>query len=136
MTTEETKQYHISDILSVTTGILVSTRHVEGVYDILNYMTGDDLYIHQLPRAMEECAPYLLREHQWLADVDASTVNSETWEAWLREQIAEHGEWHLVRPIHLEDHAVRDPIEELQEMVGDKPVVVLSDQVLRDIQDC
>lgn len=47
--------FHISDILSVTTGRLVSYRHIDGVYAILNFMTGDSLFTHQLPRASREC---------------------------------------------------------------------------------
>jgi len=53
------RKFHISDILTVTTGKMVSVHNVEGLYDILNYMTEDNLYTHQLPRAMEECEPYL-----------------------------------------------------------------------------
>lgn len=53
------KHFHISDVLTITTGRLVSTRHMEGVYEILNYMTGDNLFTHQLPRAGKECAPVL-----------------------------------------------------------------------------
>ena len=41
-----TKTFHISDILSVTTEVLLSTRRMEGVHD--NWMTGDDLFTHQL----------------------------------------------------------------------------------------
>ena len=54
-----TRNFHLSDILSITTGRLVSTRHMEGVYEILNWMTQDDLFTHQLGRASEECAPIL-----------------------------------------------------------------------------
>lgn len=53
------KLFHISDILSITTGRLVSNRHIEGVYDILNFLTGDNLFTHQLPRASRECEPWL-----------------------------------------------------------------------------
>jgi len=53
------KTFHISDILSITTGGLVSDRHMDGVYDILNFLTGDELLTHQLPRAMRECEPWL-----------------------------------------------------------------------------
>lgn len=34
------RQFHISDILTITSGRLVSSRHMDGIYDILNYMTG------------------------------------------------------------------------------------------------
>lgn len=53
------KLFHISDVLSVTTGRLVSSRHMDGIYEILNFLTGDNLFTHQLPRAMEECRPWL-----------------------------------------------------------------------------
>ena len=57
------KQFHLGDVLSVTSDFLLSPRKIDGVYDILNYMTGDDLYTHQLPRASKECKPWLLRKH-------------------------------------------------------------------------
>ncbi len=53
------KLFNISDVLSITTGRLVSSRHVAGIYDILNYLTNDNLFTHQLPRAMRECEPWL-----------------------------------------------------------------------------
>lgn len=53
------KDFHIGDILSITTGRLVSLNHIGGVYDILNFMTNDDLSIVQLLRAADECRPYL-----------------------------------------------------------------------------
>lgn len=36
-----TRDFELGDILSITTGALVSRRHIDGVYDILNWMTGD-----------------------------------------------------------------------------------------------
>ena len=51
--------FHISDVLSVTTERLVSSRHMDGIYEILNFLTGDNLFTHQLPRAMDECRPWL-----------------------------------------------------------------------------
>lgn len=53
------KLFHISDVISITTGRLVSSRHIDGVYDVLNFLTGDDLHTHQLPRASNECLPWL-----------------------------------------------------------------------------
>ena len=53
------KEFHISDVLSVTTPYLLSTRHIDGVYDILNFLCKDNLYTHQLPRASREVEPWL-----------------------------------------------------------------------------
>lgn len=55
----KTKEFCVSDVLTITTGKLLSKRHVEGVYEILNYLSGDNLYTHQLGRGMEAYAPYL-----------------------------------------------------------------------------
>ena len=57
MTTK--RDFHISDILSVTTGRLVSTRHMNGVYEVLNFLHQDNLFTHQLPRASREAEPWL-----------------------------------------------------------------------------
>ena len=121
------KQFHLGDILSITTGRLVSPRHIEGVYDILNYMTGDSLFTHQLPRASEECRPYLLMEMPWLKEIDDNAVSGENWEQWLREQVSKYGEMHEVRPIHPEDHENIDPIDELKWMGVDESRIIAVD---------
>lgn len=54
------RAFHLGDILSITSGYLLSPRHMDGVYDILNFLTGDELLIHQLPRAAEAAGPFLL----------------------------------------------------------------------------
>lgn len=36
------RNFDLSDILSVTTGALVSSRHMDGIYDIMGYVTGDE----------------------------------------------------------------------------------------------
>jgi hypothetical protein len=38
-----TRPFHLGDVLTITTGRLVSPRHMDGVYDVLNFMTGDNL---------------------------------------------------------------------------------------------
>lgn len=37
------KPFNIADVLSITTGRLVSWQGIGGVYTILNHMTGDNL---------------------------------------------------------------------------------------------
>jgi hypothetical protein len=57
----EIKEFHIGTVLSITHDALLSPDHIDGVYSILNHMTGDNLFTHQLPRAGEICKPALLR---------------------------------------------------------------------------
>ncbi|NIN36609.1 MAG: hypothetical protein GTO60_16560 [Gammaproteobacteria bacterium] len=72
---EVPKQFHIGDILSITTDRLVSplsegrTHPMDGVYAILNYMVGDSLYTSQLPHVRGQCAPYLIGLYPWAEHV-------------------------------------------------------------------
>lgn len=119
------RQFHIGDVLSITTDRLVSPRHIEGVYDILNFMTGDSLFTHQLPRAQRECRPHLLKQHPQLAEVDDSTVTPETWKAWLDEQVQRFGETLPIAPIPAGAHEFIDPISELAEKVHPSKIITI-----------
>lgn len=125
------RKFHLGDILSIITGRLLSPRHMEGVYDILSFMTGEELYTHQLGRAKEECAPYLLTEMPWLRQIDPTGVTPDNWKEWLDQQVQKYGEWHDVLPIHPDDHEIIDPIEELKRMGIDESRIItigLTDQ--------
>lgn len=63
------RKFHLGDVLSVTTGHLVSPRHMDGVYDILNYMMGLDLFTHQLPLAADICKSDILYQFPELSNV-------------------------------------------------------------------
>lgn len=119
------RAFHIGDILSITGDKLVSPRLIEGVYDILTFMTGDTLFTHQLPRAMRECRPYLLQQHPQLATVDESSVTSENWRTWLDEQIVKLGETLLVEPLPPDAHEFIDPLSELAEKVHPDNIIVV-----------
>lgn len=119
----ENRSFHLGDILSITTGRLVSPRHIDGVYDILNYMTDDNLFTHQLPRASDECKPHILAQHPELEEIDASGVNGENWKQWLEEQVAKYGEQLEIKPLVSGIHKIKDPVEEAEEMVGPDKVI-------------
>lgn len=118
------KQFALGTVLSITQDRLLCD--FGEVYSILNYMTGDSLFTHQLPRAMRECRPWLLRQHPQLADVDTSTVNRENWKEQLAAFETIHGAALAVSPIPADDHARKDPVAELVEMVGEDRVIAIS----------
>lgn len=123
--TAPTKDFHLGDILSITTSHLVSPRHIDGVYDILGWMTGEPLWTHQLPRASRECQPFLLQQHPDLTAVKfPEGLEGEAGvAAWLAEQVAVYGEMRPVAPLASEDHTSIDPISELKMMRPDMPVI-------------
>jgi hypothetical protein len=128
-----TRTFHLGDILSITTGCLVSPRHMDGVCDILNWMTGDSLFTHQLPRACDECSGPLLAQHPDLAVIvppesfgDGTKDSAEeAVNRWLAEQVAIYGETREVAPLGDDDHTRIDPLTELRMIKPDAEVVVI-----------
>jgi hypothetical protein len=134
-----TKEFHLGDILSITTERLVSPRHIGGVYDILNWLTGENLFTHQLPRASRECAGPLLAQHPDLAAVtvpdrfgDGSRESAKlAVETWLAGQVAVYGETREVEPLHPDDHTHIHPLAEIAIIAPRAqvmPVVVSSEE--------
>ena len=115
--------FDLGTVLSITTGKLLAD--LGNVYEILNWMTGDELFTHQLPRASKECAPYLLEKFPVLSTVDTSLVTPKIWETWLSDQKAIYGNEFHVPPIPNKAHEVRNPITELCEIVGEERVIVV-----------
>ena len=119
------RDFHIGDILSVTTGCLVSPRLIEGVCDILNFMTGESLYTHQLPRVCSEAGPAILRQHPALANVDTSAVDGDNWRTWLDARIAEFGETLPIERMTVDEHERIDPLSELAGKVSPDRIIVV-----------
>ena len=147
------KMFHISDVLSVTTGRLVSYRHMDGIYDVLNFLTGDNMFTHQLPRAMDECKPWLrstfptLMENspgmpERLSDMDrkikAVQQDREHIGVVIRDWVEELRlalglpEMLALYELGADMHTHIDPIEEARAMVGDDRVLTVNLDEPRD----
>jgi hypothetical protein len=108
------KRFALGTVLSVTTGRLLCP--VDDLYQILNYMTGDSLFTHQLPRAYEVCVRPLLAQFPQLADVQvpADLKGEDACRAWLTNQIGIYGDTFDVEPLESWRHV--DPLAELIQM--------------------
>jgi hypothetical protein len=117
---ETRRAFDLGTILTVTTGCLLSPKGMTGVYEILNWMTGDNLFTHQLPRASRECEQPLLDQHPDLAAIEIpawpESVDRATVEAWLAEQVARFGATRDVAPLAADDHTRIDPVTEMQQL--------------------
>ncbi len=116
------RAFDLGDILSVTTGILMSPRRIDGIYDILNFLTGDSLFTHQLPRACRQCRPEVLRQHPQLADVTLEAMGADDVGPTLARLKSQYGETLPLTP--LVAYEGMDPIEELMSMT-DKPIIAV-----------
>lgn len=120
-----TKTFHIGDILSVTTGKLVSLDHIGGVYNLLGHMVGEDLMTHQLPRVSDECTPSLLAQFPDLPTSAPEFVDEAHVWHWLEEQVQRFGSTRDVAPLASAEHTVIDPLDEIRMIRPDLPVVVI-----------
>lgn len=96
-TTSEARLFHLGDLLSVTTGVLVSPRYMDGVCDILGYLLTTQFDLDRLTEAMDLCRPFLLTEFPSLLEVRPVDVSFENWRGWLDEQVGVFGEWQEVQ---------------------------------------
>ncbi|WNN95173.1 hypothetical protein SEA_MAGRITTE_222 [Microbacterium phage Magritte] len=126
------RSFHISDVLTILSGRLVSTRHIEGVYDILGFMTDSSPFTHQLPRLGDEVKPYLAAEHPELAKVEIPQFDGETADevkasinAWLEGLYPNFGTEVTVSRIPAEAHTEIHPLEELVMMRPDAEVIAV-----------
>jgi hypothetical protein len=120
----DTRPFPLADVLSVTTGKLLSRSHMDGIYEILSYMTGQSLFTHQLGDACDKAKPALLGQHPQLVDVEPPEgLDQADLMAWLIETERTHGEELQVTPLSDWEH--RDPIEDLCDKVGAEKVYVV-----------
>ena len=131
------KPFNLSDVLTIVTGRLVSLRGMEGVYDILRHLTGDDIYTNVIPRAIEACRSVLLADHPWLEE-EAKKLNqvldnlpkevdkSEDIKLFFADLMCRVGSSDInVMPLSPEQWLVIDPVEEAKAMFGDDNVIVI-----------
>ncbi len=143
-----TKTFTLAQVLSITTERLCCD--IGGIYEILNHITGDDLYTHVLPRAGKFAKPLLLQQFPQIAVAEACLGSLDKWLAkfksaperpdrekgdgsdavrfWLTELRMMFPE--IPQTFEVESHAAEwnqiDPIAELEGMIGEDHVIAVA----------
>jgi hypothetical protein len=127
------------DLLSITTKRLLSPDGVDGIYRIVDYVTGVSHFTHQLPRGADAIEPWLIEQHPWLASVTSGfesltdSTSAEDVRAAVSAVSDEHGEFHVVEPLPAGRYVSRDPVVELVEMIGaDRVVPIILEEPEKD----
>lgn len=122
----ETKEFPTADVLSTITGVLVSP--IGGVYEVLNWMTGESVYTHQIPRICKEAIPVLLKTYPELAQArdEAKAVMPENWQRWLAVWLDRYGSTIAVPKFDADTHEQIDPLSELVEKIHPSRIATLS----------
>jgi hypothetical protein len=119
-----TKTFDLGTVLTVITGRVLTD--MGKLYEILNFMTGDDLMTHQLPRACKACDLPLLNQFPHLAEIEVPEHFTGDLKVavqeWLDSEIAISGNTFEVEPLESFEH--KNPLTELAEMT-DKPIMAV-----------
>jgi hypothetical protein len=98
------REFSLDKILTVTTGRLVTRNRMDGLYDIMDYMTGEyGITTIGLLSASDVCKTALLEQYPALASIEdpdfPTPCTEEVIEEWLNEQEAVFGKSLPVSPI-------------------------------------
>jgi hypothetical protein len=120
------KKFPLGAVLSIVGDRLMC--EIGMVYKILNFMTDDNLFTHQLPRVAKECRPYLLKAHPFLWEyLDMQDdINKDNWNIKLAECEMNWGKELEVEPIPKDDHTKKDALKEAVEMMGKDKVIKIN----------
>lgn len=126
-TEQTTKRFHLGDVLSITTGRLVSKSHMDGVCGVCDHLEGQSLFTHQLVMVADECKDALLAQFPNLAEVKVDGLlellktekPDDACVKWLNSLVEQgYSEWYDVKPL---DHTTdcSNPIGDLVSLLGD-----------------
>lgn len=101
-------------IVSVLTGKQLG--RIDDVYKILDFMTSDAIFTHQIPRAMKTCRPNLRKQFPDLAaGIDPAVITEGTAAAISATIVEKFGPELEVASLPVGEWQPKDPIEELLE---------------------
>jgi hypothetical protein len=121
----ETKEFPTADVLSAVTGFLMG--EMGGLYKLLNWMTGEDVFTHQIPRVIREAQPVLVAAHPGLQQAidESDDVNKETVSHWKRTWEDRYGPTMAVPKFNSDTHESIDPLSELAEKVHPDKIITV-----------
>lgn len=108
-----TKDFSIGCVISVTSGKLLA--EFSEVHELIEWMAGEPVWTHQIPRVSEEATPHLTAQYPALADVVVPD-GLDTWDkvrAFLAGISPVLGERLSVESLPTVDHTSIDPLSEL-----------------------
>lgn len=124
--TPETREFTLAQVLTITTGRLLCP--MGDVYEILDWLSGESLMTHQLPRVSREAEPWIFEQHPGLREVDITDVvigDQADVDKLLSGFAVSYGSTLALTPMRTEDHTSIDAISELKMMRPDMPIIAV-----------
>lgn len=144
-----TKTFPLRDILSITTGRLLTKAKgpddngIGDIKDVMEWMTGESPFCHAMPRFAEECKPWLYRWfphlavaeacddklNEWIEKSDSVETACFYWFAELKMLEPKFQDTYDVPKMPQDDHERKDPYDELVAMRGtDEGIILVGDK--------
>ena len=107
------RTFDLGTVLTVTSGRVFTS--IDNFYDILNYLSNDKIYTHQIPRVITIAKSYVLERYPQLDGVGKDVVinNKQDVETFIGEQKSIYGDSFVLSPMTGEIYQHIDPIDEL-----------------------
>lgn len=120
----ERRFFHTLDLVTVYTGIMVTTRGIEAVYELCGYVLGDSgIMTHQLPGASRACKPALLEQHPWLEGLEPPVNDLPALAVWSDDLVDRVGPAQRVSPARGAEWVPGNAMRDLLDIAGDRPVI-------------
>lgn len=117
MSENNERNFDLGTVLTITSGGILFTN-MDNVYDILNFLSNDKIYSHQIARIIKVAQVYVLEKYPKLDGVGKDIIfNSEQdVKAFIDEQKIIYGDSFALSPMSEEMYQYIDPIEEMMDM--------------------
>lgn len=69
------KKFPTLDVVSAATGWHLSDNGFGAIVEVLDFLTGEGLFTHQLPAASEWAQPHIYEQFPWMMDVETILQN-------------------------------------------------------------
>lgn len=124
--------------MSATTGRLLCD--FDHIYDIMNHVTGDNLFTHVLPRAFKFAVPLIKAQYPEIVIADASLKSLDDWMKLDKTGTGKEGlkmwltELKMMFPAIKDEYAIeshseawlsKNPIEELADMIPKEKIIAV-----------
>lgn len=125
MSSAAKKEFPTPDVLSTITGRLIGK--IDGVYQVLSWMTGESVFTHQIPRIGREAVPVILAAHAGLQSAidEAEQVNPQNWQKWRDTWVDRYGPTIAVPKFTATTHERIDPLSEAAEHFRPDEMIVV-----------
>jgi hypothetical protein len=119
----QTQKIHLGDALTIVTGKFLSPNGMRSLQDTLRYLTGDVVFINQIPRAVDACRPHILASFPELGN-PPDDVRSDEGKKWISEHYALYGDEIEISPLPTGAFKHGNAAAELAEQIGADRVFV------------